>query len=464
MSSGSLPLTTYHRAQSLGSGTYGSVVTVYDDDGQEFALKLFMEDDDDDKEEKEPDISLGALREISILRLLRGENAHPNIIQIHDVQTDFVDEEGGAGTNGYLGLAMPLFPEGALSDALSKIRTKRQKLGIAHGILSAIAYLHENSIIHRDIKGDNILLEDAGDGMYRPVLIDFSLAKIMDPKIIYGKNAQSLDAEETEATHTGSIGTPTYRAPEVVDRQPYGLPSDLWSVGVILLEVLQGKTLEANKDNGAIRLVSEGVEALPKDQPFPNLIRGLLQNDPEKRWTARHALDSEVFRKFGFTTHDKTFRILNVNEALPFDIEEDDEDSGENDAAGANTKNQKNNDKQGKKRADKTLLKRYQIIQKVCSSMKWNNPMTAQAALTYSIQMSQLDEVDDMKESQALLDCVVLAHKFFEKDVCYLQELEVGEGGPMFKNWTFEQYIDNEGTLLMMLDFCLYPREWMDIV
>jgi serine/threonine protein kinase len=461
MSSGSLPLITYHRAQSLGSGTYGSVVTVYDDDGNEFALKLFMEDDE---EEKEPDISLGALREISILRLLRGENAHPNIIQIHDVQTDFVEEEGGAGTDGYLGLAMPLFPEGALSEALIKIRTKHQKLGIAHGILSAVAYLHENSIIHRDIKGDNILLEDAGDGMYRPILIDFSLAKIMDPRIIYGKNAHGLDAEETEATHTGSIGTPTYRAPEVVDRQPYGLPSDLWSVGVILLEVLQGKPLEANKDNGAIRLVCEGVEALPKDQPFPNLIRGLLQNDPEKRWTARQALDSEVFRKFGFTTHEKTFRILNVNEALPFDSEEDDEESGENDPAGSNSKNQKNNDKQGKKRVDKTLLKRYQNIQKVCSSMKWNNPMTAQAALTYSIQMSQLDEVDDMKEPQALLDCVVLAHKFFEKDVCYLQELEVGEGGPMFKNWSFEQYIDNEGTLLMMLDFCLYPREWMDMM
>jgi serine/threonine protein kinase len=419
---------------------------------------------EDDEEEKEPDISLGALREISILRLLRGENAHPNIIQIHDVQTDFVEEEGGAGTDGYLGLAMPLFPEGALSEALIKIRTKHQKLGIAHGILSAVAYLHENSIIHRDIKGDNILLEDAGDGMYRPILIDFSLAKIMDPRIIYGKNAHGLDAEETEATHTGSIGTPTYRAPEVVDRQPYGLPSDLWSVGVILLEVLQGKPLEANKDNGAIRLVCEGVEALPKDQPFPNLIRGLLQNDPEKRWTARQALDSEVFHKFGFATDQKTFRILNVNEALPFDSEEDDEESSENNAAGANSKKQNNNkDKQGKKRVDKTLLKRYQHIRKVCSSMNWNNPMTAQAALTYSVQMSQLEEVDDMRESQALLDCVVLAHKFFEKDVCYLQELEVGEGGPVFKNWIFEQYIDNEGTLLMMLDFCLYPREWMDM-
>jgi serine/threonine protein kinase len=102
MSSGSLPLATYHRAQSLGSGSYGSVITVYDDDGQEFALKLFEEDDDDD----EVGMPLGALREISVLRLLRGQNEHPNIIAMHDVQTGFYDdgEEGGAGTEGYLAM------------------------------------------------------------------------------------------------------------------------------------------------------------------------------------------------------------------------------------------------------------------------------------------------------------------------------------------------------------------------
>jgi serine/threonine protein kinase len=102
MSSGNLPLATYHRAQSLGSGSYGSVITVYDDDGQEFALKLFEEDDDDD----EVGMPLGALREISVLRLLRDQNEHPNIIAMHDVQTGFYDdgEEGGAGTEGYLAM------------------------------------------------------------------------------------------------------------------------------------------------------------------------------------------------------------------------------------------------------------------------------------------------------------------------------------------------------------------------
>ena len=151
MSSGTLPLSTYHRAQSLGAGTYGSVITVYNDDGDEFALKLFDEDEDDDDDEV--GMSLGALREISVLRLLKGANAHPNIIEIHDVQTGFDDDEVGAGTGGYLAMAMPVFSLGSLAGCISKISNKRQKISIAHGILSAVAHLHENSIIHRDIKG-----------------------------------------------------------------------------------------------------------------------------------------------------------------------------------------------------------------------------------------------------------------------------------------------------------------------
>ena len=133
---------TYHRAQSLGSGSYGSVLTVYNDDGEEFALKLFIDDDDSsDEEEEEADDSdddgddasssydkdeyrtmdISALREISILRLLRDKNAHSNVVQIHDVTTDGCREEEdqeGAGTDGYMGVAMPLFPLGTLSDAI----------------------------------------------------------------------------------------------------------------------------------------------------------------------------------------------------------------------------------------------------------------------------------------------------------------------------------------------------------
>lgn len=146
MSSGSLPLSTYHRAESLGAGSYGSVIAVYDDDGNSFALKMFDQDED------EVGIALGALREISILRLFKGSNAHPNIIEMHDVQTGFGEDTEGAGTGGVLAMAMPVFPRGSLEDSISTFKSKQEKVAIAHGLLSAVAHLHENGIIHRDIK------------------------------------------------------------------------------------------------------------------------------------------------------------------------------------------------------------------------------------------------------------------------------------------------------------------------
>ena len=462
MSSGTLPLTTYHRAQSLGAGTYGSVVTVYDDEGNQFALKLFLEDDDD--EDEEIGMSLGALREISALRVFRHEQEHPNLIAIHDVQTEYEDDEDdvGAGTGGCLSMAMPMFPQGPLSDNLTCLSTKKQKLYVAHGLLSAMAHLHEQGMIHRDLKADNVLLLEAdNDDLFQPVLIDFSLAKIMDPMAWY--QISSHGDGEDEPTHTGSVGTPTYRAPEVVNQQAYGLISDMWSVGVILLEVLRGKLLEANKDNLARQLIDEELEKLPQDQPFPNLIRGLLQVDPAKRWTAKQALESPVFtKKFPFPVHERTFTKIDLKAALPFDEAEDEEDNQENNVN--NVKGNKN--KQSKKKTNKVdpkLAKRFQTIQNICTSMEWTHPLTAQAALCYSIQMSQLeDEIDNLKESQALLDCCVLAHKFFEPHLTDLNELEEQDTGS-FKNWDIETYVDNEGTIFMMMDFCLYPREIMNM-
>ena len=128
MSSGSLPQVVYHRAESLGSGSYGSVITVYNDDGENFALKMFDQDEDD--EEEEEGIGLGTLREISILRILRSRNAHPNIIEIHDIQTGLDEEEEGAGTEGGLAMAMPVFSLGSLQDSLPSITNKKQKVEI----------------------------------------------------------------------------------------------------------------------------------------------------------------------------------------------------------------------------------------------------------------------------------------------------------------------------------------------
>jgi serine/threonine protein kinase len=254
MSSGSLPLATYHRAAQIGAGTYGSILIVYNEDGEEFALKLFLDDDDDDDDDEDDDecarpSDLGALREISCLRLLREENAHENIVAICDVQSEWTDDDVGAGTAGCLGMSLPLYRDGTLGDAITarKLQSRKCKVKIAHGLLSAVAFLHDNGIMHRDIKSDNILLENEDnddENDYKPVLIDFSLAKLVDTVMCSGGANVVLSSEDDEPTqHTGEVGTVTYTAPEVVAQEAYSLPMDVWSVGVVLLELLQNETL-----------------------------------------------------------------------------------------------------------------------------------------------------------------------------------------------------------------------------
>jgi serine/threonine protein kinase len=470
-------------------------MAAYDEDGDEWALKVFDDDEENDDEDDDYDedgiggIPLGALREISILRVLREDNAHPNIIAIHDVQTAFGENEDvGNAVGGRLALAMPLYHEGSLTGSFSKIISKKQKVVIAHGILSAVAYLHSNYIIHRDIKSDNILLritcDDNGEDLYHPVLIDFSLAKITRPQYVMGTvvdgllpNAEEADEDVEELTHTPSVGTPTYRAPEVVAEEPYGLASDLWSVGVVLLEMLRGKEMEALKDKGMTALISEYVSKLPTDQPFPTLIRGLLQPDPTKRWTVHQALQCPLFQKFDL--HEPSHAPIYLPLALALDCEADfvpkSETVGsvsrslhgqgkENNMAGPTTASQVKKKKMTNSKVDSKLVKRWKIIEKICSWMEWDNPLTAHAAMTYSRQMEELvdDEdtngIENLEESQILLDCVVLAHKFFERHLSARYSVE--ELYQHFAKVEFDpdEYYNNESTILMMMDFCLYPR------
>eukprot|EP00965_Chrysotila_dentata_P053091 1762010-Pleurochrysis_carterae.AAC.2 len=177
-----MPGLVYYRAATLGSGSYGAVVQVYDDDGNEYAAKLFEEDEEesddgydeeaeDDDDDYEPSggndgaLPIGVLREISILRFLNG--AHPNIMRVQDVSE--LDQDG----QRRLCMVMPKM-QGDLSAAIANGSLQnKQKLLIAARLLHALSFMHSHGLIHRDIKPDNVLLDQDGN----PVLADFSLAK-----------------------------------------------------------------------------------------------------------------------------------------------------------------------------------------------------------------------------------------------------------------------------------------------
>jgi serine/threonine protein kinase len=307
-----------------------------------------------------------------------------------------------------------------------------------------VAYLHDNGILHSDIKPDNIMLEqgdnnenvekknrsecigssensDHRNHPWRPVLIDFSLAK-------QARNVGVDAVSETEAVqHTGGAGTATYTAPEVVAHEPYGCTADLWSVGVVLLEVLSGCCIPAQKEKHAAAWIDTTLTSLP-DLPFPNLIRKLLEADPSLRWTARQALDHELFAKFGLRPPACPRARINIATALPLDVD------------------------------DVTVpRKRLDRVDRVCRFLECENPQTKVAALEYAAALSQLDDAVDDAKSPLLLHCVILSYRFHEVNVLDLDELNDATKGH-FADWTLADYVDEEATIFLLLDFCLYPR------
>jgi serine/threonine-protein kinase len=143
---------------------------------------------------------------------------HPNIVSVYD--------SGQIDAMSYL--VMEYVPGVNLKDCLrAGVRfSPWGAVRIVQDVLAALGHAHEQRIIHRDIKPENILLDDAG----RVKLTDFGIAKMLDSEVDNGTQLSG-----------GSIGTPRYMSPEQVRGGALDERSDLFSVGVLLYELLTGK-------------------------------------------------------------------------------------------------------------------------------------------------------------------------------------------------------------------------------
>ena len=197
------------RGQLLGRGSFGSVYTGVLRGGQLVAVKVIdlQVNSDDVKQE-----ILAVKREVDFLKKLR----HPNVIEY---KAFFMDERNHA-----INIFMEYAVGGSLTSLVKKCSERLSedvvKLYVAQ-ILQGLEFLHSKGVIHRDIKGENVLLDANG----RVKLADFGCAKEASSK--------------TKAAGT-CVGSPYWMAPEVIKNNGYNAKADIWSVGCTTVEAING--------------------------------------------------------------------------------------------------------------------------------------------------------------------------------------------------------------------------------
>ena len=160
-------------------------------------------------------------------------------------------------------------------------KTKQTARRYTKQICYAISFLHERGIIHRDIKGDNILL--TGDGIVK--LADFGCSK----------NLLEIQAKTHGVAAKSMVGTPYWMAPEVITNQDqgYSFRADIWSIGCTVVEMITGKPPwpEFSSMWGAVFHIANSVgppEGIPQDisLELKAFLDGCFQRDVELRYSA----------------------------------------------------------------------------------------------------------------------------------------------------------------------------------
>lgn len=252
----------FGRAGTLGEGSFGRVEQVVDvETGQLFAAKVFLGDGS----------GFPSTETLVELQFLHSIGTHPNIV---DLETVFFDLDGLPGIPvAVLGLC-----QRDLEKSLTWL-TGPQRRQVLLGLWSGLAYLHSPNfaLLHRDIKAGNVLLNFENQKV-EAKLCDFSFGAWF-PK--NGENTLRL-----RAPAEGPLGTTGYIAPELFEDLPFTPAADVWAAAVVSLEVIQGHVFECARDKAAFRQLFAVRDRLGQTNLWSQLLRKLLQEDPEGRPSA----------------------------------------------------------------------------------------------------------------------------------------------------------------------------------
>ncbi|XP_015038780.2 mucin-5AC isoform X5 [Drosophila pseudoobscura] len=238
--------------KKLGQGTYGKVqLGINKETGQEVAIKTIKKC----KIEAEADL-VRIRREVQIMSSVH----HPNIIHIYEV---FENREK-------MVLVMEFAAGGELYDYLSerKVLNEEEARRIFRQVATAVYYCHKHKICHRDLKLENILLDEKGNAK----IADFGLSNVFDAGRLLGT----------------FCGSPLYASPEIVEGTPYQGPEvDCWSLGVLLYTLVYGSMpFDGSNFKRLVKQISQGDYYEPrKPSRASTLIRDMLTVCPRKRAT-----------------------------------------------------------------------------------------------------------------------------------------------------------------------------------
>ena len=223
-----------------------------------------------------------------------GRIQHPNAIQV----TDF-----GVTSDRIVYLVMELVDGKTLADLLQSEGSLdyRRAVGIMLQVCAAVEAAHQSGVIHRDLKPDNIKIKQTGDSEQIKVL-DFGIAKLREREPTSENSIDDPDKLYRTITETGTIiGTPQYMSPEQCRARKLDPRSDIYSLGVILYEMLSGKHLYPGSE--AIDVMVKQIRELPRPlrEVCPNVpysiesaVLRALEKDPARRQASAAEFAAEL--------------------------------------------------------------------------------------------------------------------------------------------------------------------------